>query len=88
MQMQKFISNLARCALRVLASLTVLAGLVVALLIHRPEALVGVLAQDPRPRYQDDPEREYGMAFGEMNVRFTVAGETLTVTGIERKREK
>ena len=43
MQMQKFISNLARCALRVLASLTVLAGLVVALLIHRPKALVGVL---------------------------------------------
>lgn len=41
--MQKFISNLARCALRVLASLTVAAGLVVALLIHRPETLVGVL---------------------------------------------
>ena len=41
--MQKFISNLARFALRVLASLTVTAGLVVALLIHRPETLVGAL---------------------------------------------
>lgn len=51
------------------------------------EALVGVLAQDPRPRYQDDPQREYGMAFGGLNVRFTVDGEVLTVTGIERKRE-
>lgn len=54
---------------------------------ERREALVGVLAQDPRPRYQDDPEREYGMAFGGMNVKFTVAGDVLTVTGIERKRE-
>lgn len=54
---------------------------------ERREALVGVLAQDPRPRYQDDPEREYGMAFGGMNVRFTVAGDVLTVTGIERERE-
>lgn len=51
------------------------------------EALKGVLAQDPRPRYQDDPGREYGMAFGGMNVRFTVAGDVLTVTGIERERE-
>ena len=41
--MQKFISMLARCALRVLASLTVAVGLVMALLIHRPETLVGAL---------------------------------------------
>lgn len=53
----------------------------------RRKALVGILAQDPRPRYQDDPEREYGMAFGGMNVRFTVAGDVLTVIGIERERE-
>lgn len=53
---------------------------------ERREALKGVLSWDPRPRYQDDPEREYGMAFGEMNVKFTVAGDILKVTGIERKR--
>ena len=41
--------------------------------------LVGVLACDPRPSYQDDPERVYGMAFGGLNVRFTVAGGVLTV---------
>lgn len=51
------------------------------------QALKGVLAQDPRPRYQDDPGREYGMAFGGLNVRFTVAGDILTVTGIEKERE-
>lgn len=54
----------------------------------RREALKGVLSQDPRPRYQDDPRREYGMAFGGLNVKFTVAGDTLTVTGVEKEREK
>ena len=51
------------------------------------EALRGVLSCDPRPRYQDDPRREYGMAFGGLNVNFTVAGDILTVTGVERERE-
>ena len=47
------------------------------------DALVGVLAQDPRPSYQDDPDRVYGMAFGTVDVKFTVAGGVLTVTGVE-----
>ena len=47
------------------------------------ESLLAVLANDPRPRYQDDPERIYGMAFGGMNVKFRVAGERLTVVGID-----
>ncbi|HIS51643.1 MAG TPA: tRNA (N6-threonylcarbamoyladenosine(37)-N6)-methyltransferase TrmO [Candidatus Onthomonas avicola] len=42
-------------------------------------ALRGVLAQDPRPAYQDDPARRYGMTFAGWDVRFTVAGGTLTV---------
>ena len=42
----------------------------------------GVLAQDPRPQYQDDPERVYGMAFAGLEVKFRVAGERLTVTEI------
>lgn len=46
-------------------------------------ALAGVLAQDPRPSYQDDPGRIYGMAYGGLDVRFTVAGETLAVCGVE-----
>lgn len=46
------------------------------------EALLGVLAEDPRPSYQDDPQRVYGMSFAGMNVRFTVSGEHLTVREI------
>lgn len=45
-------------------------------------ALLAVLAQDPRPQYQDDPNRVYGMAFAGLEVKFQVAGERLTVTEI------
>ena len=36
------------------------------------EALVGVLAQDPRPPYQRDSQRVYGFGFGGLEVHFTV----------------
>ncbi|MDO4516493.1 MAG: tRNA (N6-threonylcarbamoyladenosine(37)-N6)-methyltransferase TrmO [Bacillota bacterium] len=49
------------------------------------EALTGVLAQDPRPSYQDDPTRVYGMAFGSLDVKFRVQDGLLTVVGIESK---
>ncbi len=45
----------------------------------RRESLLKVLAHDPRPSYQDDPERVYGMEFAGHDVRFTVCGKTLTV---------
>ena len=45
----------------------------------RREALVGVLEQDPRPSYQDDPDRIYGFGFAGREVRFRVAGGVLTV---------
>ena len=48
-------------------------------------ALTGVLAGDPRPSYQHDPQRVYGMEFGPVEVHFTVDGEVLTVTGIARR---
>ena len=38
-----------------------------------------LLSLDPRPRYQHDPERVYGMSYGGFNVRFTVDGGTLHV---------
>ena len=41
--------------------------------------LLGVLAGDPRPRYQDDPDRVYGMSFAGWEIRFRVADGTLTV---------
>lgn len=42
-------------------------------------ALTGVLEQDPRPQYHDDPERIYGMPFGGLDIRFRVCGGRLTV---------
>ena len=48
-------------------------------------ALQGVLENDPRPSYQHDPERVYGMEFGGLEVHFKVDGEVLTVTGIDRR---
>lgn len=46
------------------------------------EALRGVLAQDPRPGYQRDPERTYGFEFAALEVRFRVTEGVLTVTDI------
>ena len=51
-------------------------------------ALVGVLAQDPRPSYQDDPERVYGMAFGGLEVKFRVEGDKLTVCQVDGPEPK
>ena len=43
------------------------------------EALKATLAQDPRPRYHDDPERVYGMPFLDLDIRFKVEENVLTV---------
>ena len=48
----------------------------------RRAALRGVLAQDPRPHYQDDPGRIYGFGFAGMEVKFSVEGTCLTVREI------
>ena len=47
------------------------------------EALAELLAQDPRPSYQEDPERIYGLLFEGCNIRFRVEGDTLTVVAVE-----
>ena len=49
---------------------------------ERREALIGVLAQDPRPSYQKDPTRQYVLPFANMEVCFFVADGRLTVTDI------
>ena len=58
-----------------------------ALLEHIPadsrEGLLGVLAGDPRPRYQEAPQRVYGLSFAGRNVKFTVDGDRLTVIAVE-----
>lgn len=51
---------------------------------EKQEALVQILAQDPRPSYQNDPERIYGMAYADMEIKFRVKEEVLTVVRIEK----
>lgn len=47
------------------------------------KALIGILEQDPRPSYQDDPNRIYGFDFAGLNVRFKVDGDALEVVDIQ-----
>lgn len=47
------------------------------------QALVDLLSHDPRPSYQQDPERIYGMDFAGYNIRFKVQDSTLTVCNID-----
>lgn len=46
------------------------------------DAVLGILSHDPRPSYQKDPERIYGISFGGMNIRFQVSEKTLKVIEI------
>ena len=46
------------------------------------EALREVLAADPRPRYQKDPDRVYGMPFAGLDVRFRICEDALEVVDI------
>lgn len=58
------------------------------LLTNFPEskrnALIELLSHDPRPTYQSDPNRVYGLAFSGHNIQFTVSNNTLHVLNIER----
>lgn len=51
------------------------------------EALLGVLAADPRPHYHHDPQRVYGMSFAGIEVRFVVEEGVLRVREVYRKPE-
>lgn len=51
---------------------------------NKRDGLIACLADDPRPAYQNDPARVYGMKFADFNVRFTVCGDTLTVCGADK----
>ena len=51
---------------------------------QKESTLTQVLSLDPRPRYQEDPERIYGMTFAGFNVQFKVTGDSLSVVGIQR----
>ena len=47
------------------------------------EAIIGILKEDPRPSYQNDPQRIYGVSFAGKNVKFTVSDGRLTVADVE-----
>ena len=49
----------------------------------RRRAAVALLAEDPRPAYQNDPERVYGVFFAGFNVSFRVDGTRLTVEAVD-----
>ena len=46
---------------------------------EKRDALIGVLEQDPRPRYQKDPGRIYGLSFAGMEVKFSVEEQLISV---------
>ena len=50
---------------------------------QKREAAIGILSHDPRPSYQDDPERIYGLSFAGFNIRFRVQGQLLTVLEVD-----
>ena len=47
------------------------------------DTLREVLSLDPRPHYQDDPSKEYGMSFAGKEVRFKVESKVLTVISVK-----
>lgn len=51
---------------------------------EKRDAAVGVLSHDPRPSYQQQPGRVYGMTFAGCNIRFTVEDDVLHVISTER----
>lgn len=46
--------------------------------------LIEILEQDPRPAYQNNPDRIYGFSFADSEIKFKVAGDELEVVSIEK----
>lgn len=51
---------------------------------EKRSGLIGVLTHDPRPSYQEDSDRIYGLNFAGFNIRFTVRENTLTIKEISQ----
>lgn len=51
--------------------------------MDKREAAIGVLSHDPRPSYQKDANRVYGLTFAGFNIRFMVQDKLLTVLAVE-----
>ena len=50
---------------------------------EKQDGLFECLADDPRPSYQEDADRIYGMRFGDYEIKFTVNRDTLRVIAVE-----
>ena len=48
-------------------------------------ALFEILALDPRPAFQDEPGKRYGLDFGGYDIGFTMSGDTLTIESFSKK---
>lgn len=59
------------------------AGILNKLEFEKRDALIAVLEQDPRPAYQDDPERIYGFSFASKEIKFKVNHDTLELLSID-----
>jgi hypothetical protein len=49
----------------------------------REEVIRALLSVDPRPPYQHDEDRVYGMTYAGANIRFVVSGDTVEVVAVE-----
>lgn len=49
---------------------------------EKQSALIGILRHDPRPAYQNTPDRIYGVRYMNFDVHFKVKNDTLTVTNM------
>ncbi len=52
---------------------------------EKHDGILEVLSHDPRPSYQNDPDRIYGLTFGSFDIRFTVKENTLLVQEVTEK---
>ncbi len=55
--------------------------------LNKQKALINILKGDPRPHYQSDVSREYGLCYAGFNVKFKVKENILTVTEIKKSGE-
>ena len=51
---------------------------------QKRDVMLRLLEQDPRPSYQSDPNRIYGMKFAGFDIKFSVDGGELTVSAVEK----
>jgi len=51
---------------------------------EKRDTLKKVLSEDPRPHYQHDSDRIYGLNFAGFNIKFSVDNKVLTVTDISK----